>query len=214
MLNKSGSINEFGGINIPLFFLYIMSMFVCYFVVKNGVKTSGKIITFTALMPYFFFVVLAIRGVFLDGAGTGILYLLTPKLGKLFTAEIWIDAVVQVFYQMTVACSGIINLSSLKPKKQSYLEGVYIIPISLVVCGVLCSLNIFMYLGHFSQELGVEIDDLQLSGPELSFNIFPKALAILPWPNLWVFFFFMAMVFLGIDSEFGYLESVFCYLKD
>lgn len=39
-------------------------------------------------------------------------------------------------------------------------------------------------------------------------------MAILPWPNLWVLCFFVAMVFLGIDSEFGYLESIFCYLKD
>lgn len=32
--------------------------------------------------------------------------------------------------------------------------------------------------------------------------------------NLWVLLFFIAMVFLGIDSEFGYLETCFCYLKD
>jgi SNF family Na+-dependent transporter len=46
----------------------------------------------------------------------------------------------------------------------------------------------------------MDIRNLALSGTELSFNIFPKALAILAWPNLWVFLFFLAMVFLGIDS--------------
>lgn len=78
--------------------------------------------------------------------------------------------------------------------------GVYIIPLSIVICGMLCALNIFMYLGHFCQQENVDLKTLSLSGPELSFNIFPKALAILPWPNLWVLFFFIAMVFLGIDS--------------
>ena len=92
--------------------------------------------------------------------------------------------------------------------------GIYLIPVSLVVCGMLCALNIFMYLGHFCEEYNLDINNLKLDGPALSFNIFPKALAILPWPNLWVFCFFVAMVFLGIDSEFGYLESIFCYLKD
>ena len=92
--------------------------------------------------------------------------------------------------------------------------GVYLIPVSLVVCGMLCALNIFMYLGHFCEEYNLDINNLTLLGPELSFNIFPKALAILPWPNLWALCFFIAMVFLGIDSEFGYLESLFCYLKD
>lgn len=195
-------------------FFYLVSLVVCYFVIKNGVKTSGKIIMFTALMPYVFFFILAVRGIFLDGAGQGLLYLFVPDFTKLFRAEIWIDAIVQVFFQMTVACSGIINLSSLKPKREKFLLGIYIIPISLVVCGMLCAVNIFMYLGHFCQQQNLNIADLNLLGPELSFNIFPKALTILPWPNLWVFCFFVAMVFLGIDSEFGYLESLFCYLKD
>ena len=86
-------------------------------VIKNGVKTSGKIIMVTALLPYVFFTILLLRGFFLSGAGTGLKYLLLPDFTKLFALEIWIDAIVQVFYQMTVACSGIINLSSMKPKK-------------------------------------------------------------------------------------------------
>ena len=117
ILHKSGSINEFEAINPALFFLYIFSLYVCYLVIKNGVKTSGKIIMFTAMMPYVFFFILLIRGLFLSGAGTGLKYLLLPDFTKLFAVEIWIDAIVQVFYQMTVACSGIINLSSMKPKK-------------------------------------------------------------------------------------------------
>lgn len=97
------------------------------------------------------------------------------------------------------------SLSSLKPKKEKHLAGVFLIPLSIVVCGMLSALNIFMYLGHFCIQQNVHIADLTLSGPSLSFNIFPKALAILPWSNLWVLIFFIAMVFLGIDSEFGYI---------
>lgn len=169
---------------------------------------------FTALMPYFFFVILGVRGLYLEGAMEGLKYLFVPDFTKLFRSEIWIDAIVQVFYQMTVAISGIINLSSMKPKKENFMIGIYIIPLSITLCGLLCAMNIFVYLGHFCQEASLSISDLQLAGAQLSFNIFPKALAILPWPNLWVFCFFLAMVFLGIDSEFGFLESLFCFLKD
>jgi len=35
---------------------------------------------------------------------------------------------------------------------------------------------------------------------ELSFNVLPKALLMLPMANLWLFIFFFAMVLLGIDS--------------
>lgn len=37
-------------------------------IVKKGVKTSGKIVVYTSLMPYFLFFVLAVQGLFLDGA--------------------------------------------------------------------------------------------------------------------------------------------------
>lgn len=134
-------------------------------VVRKGVKTSGKIIMVTALMPYVFFFILLIRAFFLSGALTGLKYLLVPDFSKLFAIEIWIDAVVQVFYQMTVACSGIINLSSLKPKKESFMLGIYLIPVSLVVCGMMCALNIFMYLGHFCEEYNLDINNLTLLGP-------------------------------------------------
>ena len=116
-------------------------------------------------MPYVFFFILLIRAFFLSGALTGLKYLLVPDFSKLFAIEIWIDAVVQVFYQMTVACSGIINLSSLKPKKESFMLGIYLIPVSLVVCGMMCALNIFMYLGHFCEEYNLDINNLTLLGP-------------------------------------------------
>lgn len=145
----SSSISEFGSIQPFLFFLYSFSLFVCYVIVKNGVKQSGKIVVVTSLLPYVFFIILAIRGIFLDGAANGLSFLLIPDFSKLFAIEIWIDAVVQVFYQMTVAVGGILNFSSLKPKKEKHLMGVYIIPLSIAICGMLSALNIFMYLGHF-----------------------------------------------------------------
>lgn len=52
-------------------------------IVKNGVKTSGKIVVVTSLMPYVLFLILAIRGLFLDGAMEGIKYLLVPDFSKL-----------------------------------------------------------------------------------------------------------------------------------
>jgi SNF family Na+-dependent transporter len=84
VLRKSESINDFEGINPFLFILYIMSLLICYAVVHKGVKTSGKIILVTAILPYFFFILLFIRSLFLEGAYKGVIYLFTPKWKKLF----------------------------------------------------------------------------------------------------------------------------------
>ena len=48
-------------------------------IVRNGVKSSGKIVVVTALLPYFFFIVLFIRALSLDGAVEGVAYLFEPK---------------------------------------------------------------------------------------------------------------------------------------
>ena len=42
----------------------------------------------------------------------------------------------------------------------------------------------------------------------------PKALLMLPMPNLWIFVFFSAMVLLGIDSEFGLMEAMYGCVRD
>ena len=54
--------------------------------------------------------------------------------------------------------------------------------------------------------------DLKLSGPALAFIVFPKALTILPLSNLWAILFFITLILLGIDSEFGFLEGICCAL--
>jgi SNF family Na+-dependent transporter len=113
------------------------------------VKQSGKIVLFTATFPYVLFFIMLLRGLFLSGAMSGLSYLLDFK-GNFFNLSIWLEAIVQVFYQLTLACSGIIHLSSMKPKNQSFLKGLYMILGSVIFCGILCALNIFVYLGHFS----------------------------------------------------------------
>ena len=83
-MHSSNSISDFGSIHPFLFILYAFSLYVCYSIVKKGVKTSGKIVVFTSLTPYVLFLILAIRGLFLDGAMNGLAYLLIPDFSKLF----------------------------------------------------------------------------------------------------------------------------------
>ena len=163
-------------------------------------KTSGKIVVYTALAPFFLFVVLAVRAFSLEGAIEGLNFILMPDFHKLLSPGIWLDAIVQSLFQLTLADAGVIHFSSMKKKNEKMLMGVFLVPTAGALCGMLCSINIFMYLGHFCQQNGLDIKTLPLSGAELSFNVFPKALAGLPWANLWVMIFFFSMVLLGIDT--------------
>lgn len=163
ILHQSDSIDDFGGINPFLFVIYICSLIICHFVIKEGAKTSGKIIIVTASAPFVMFFILVLRGLFLDGAWEGIVFLFKPKWELLWTPSIWIDATTQVFYQLTIGVGTIVNLSTQKARRDNIFKSVLIVPIGLVLCGLLSALTIFIYLSHFCILNGYTIGDPRLS---------------------------------------------------
>lgn len=40
-----------------------------------------------------------------------------------------------------------------------------------------------------------------VTGPGLAFIAYPRAVALMPLPQLWAVFFFIMIIFLGLDSE-------------
>ena len=60
-----------------------------------------------------------------------------------------------------------ISLSSMKPRREKFLFGILMVPLAVIFCGLLSATTIFVYLGHFCQEIGLAIDDpaLNIAGP-------------------------------------------------
>lgn len=80
--------------------------------------------------------------------------------------------------------------------------------------GMVASVIIFGYLGYFCQKYGLKLEDLEVSGPGLLFITMPACLSTMFWPTLWVLLFFVTMVLIGIDSEFGLIETVCYWVED
>jgi SNF family Na+-dependent transporter len=66
------------------------------------------------------------------------------------------------------------------------------------------SIAVFLYVGHLAHILQIPLESLELSGAELCFIVFPMALNLLPWANLWAIIFFVMMLLLGIDTMFAF----------
>lgn len=120
----------------------------------------------TATAPFFIFFILIVRGLFLEGALEGIIYLFKPNWSLLWSPRIWIDATTQVFYQLSIGMGTIINLSCQKARRDDIFRSVLIVPLGLVLCGLLSALTIFIYLSHFCLINGLTIGDpsINISG--------------------------------------------------
>lgn len=83
-----------GGINYNAFTCFFISLIVVFLCIRKGIKTSGKVVYISAPLPYLLLFILLLKGVSLEGAITGIKFLLIPDIKKLFSVDVWMSALV------------------------------------------------------------------------------------------------------------------------
>lgn len=89
-----------------------MAWVIVFLCLCKGVKSSGKVVYFTALFPYVVLVILFVKGITLPGAINGIIFYVKPDWSLLFKASVWGDAAVQIFFALSPAWGGLITLAS------------------------------------------------------------------------------------------------------
>ncbi len=75
-VNRTYALNDFGEIGTikwDLSLCVLLSWIIVFACLAKGIKSSGKVVYFTATFPYVILIVLFIRGLFLEGAYEGVL---------------------------------------------------------------------------------------------------------------------------------------------
>ncbi|XP_064175661.1 sodium- and chloride-dependent GABA transporter 2 [Anguilla rostrata] len=213
-LRISPGIDQIGHLHWDLAVCLLVAWIMCYFCIWKGVKSTGKVVYFTATFPYVMLVILLIRGVTLPGASRGIQFYLYPDLGRLADPQVWMDAGTQIFFSYAICLGCLTALGSYNKYNNNCYKD----------CLALCFLNsgtsfvagfaIFSILGFMSYEQNVPISEVAESGPGLAFIAYPRAVSMMPFSPLWACFFFIMIVLLGLDSQFVCVESLVTAVVD
>ncbi|XP_049589297.1 sodium- and chloride-dependent GABA transporter 2 isoform X1 [Syngnathus scovelli] len=216
VLNVTGSVEELGGFRWELALCLLLSWVICYFCVWKGVKSTGKVVYFTATFPYLMLAVLLVRGLTLPGAIDGIKFYLYPEPSRLADPQVWMDAGTQIFYSYAICIGCLTALGSYnKYNNNCYKDCVYLCLLNSGTSFV-AGFAIFSVLGFMAYEQNTDISKVAESGPGLAFIAYPRAVAMMPFPQIWAIFFFIMIILLGLDSEFVGLEALatgICDLK-
>ncbi|XP_077385757.1 sodium- and chloride-dependent GABA transporter 2-like isoform X2 [Festucalex cinctus] len=216
VLNLTASANEMGEVRWELALFLLLSWIICYFCVWKGIKSTGKVVYFTATFPYVMMAVLLVRGLTLPGAIDGIKFYLYPEPSRLADPQVWMDAGTQIFYSYAICIGCLMALGSYnKYNNNCYKDCVYLCILNSVTSFV-AGFAIFSVLGFMAYEQNTDISKVAESGPGLAFIAYPRAVAMMPFPQIWAIFFFIMIILLGLDSEFVLLEGLatgICDLK-
>ncbi|VDI51145.1 Hypothetical predicted protein [Mytilus galloprovincialis] len=88
VLQMSSGIGELGTINWKLMLCFFFIWLVVGLCVIKGVKSIGKIVYVTAILPYILLFVFLVHGLTLDGSVDGIVFFFKPNFAKAFTFEV------------------------------------------------------------------------------------------------------------------------------
>ncbi|XP_034461964.1 sodium- and chloride-dependent GABA transporter ine [Hippoglossus hippoglossus] len=214
MLEQTNGVEEAGEVRWELLLILILSWILIYLCIFKGVKSTGKVVYFTALFPYVILIALLINNVQLPGALDGITFFIVPKWDKLLSVEVWVNAAAQIFNSIGIGFGSLLAMSSYNSFNNNILKDTLTICIINSLTSILAGFVIFSAFGYMSYLQGIPVSDLAVDGPGLVFVIYPQAFANMPVPQLWAVLFFFMLLCLGLDSEFAMVEVMVTSLMD
>lgn len=214
VLNVSEGIEYMGVFQWKLTLCLLTAWIIIFLCLIKGIKSSGRVVYFTATFPYFVLIILLIKAVTLPGAIDGIRFYIIPDLSRLSDIKVWEAAAVQIFFSLSVAGGGLITLASYNPFKNNVIRDTMIVCFGNCLTSFVAGFAIFSVLGFMAGELGLKVEDVAVDGSGLAFVAYPDLVTRLPGAPFWSFLFFAMLFTLGLDSQFAIVETILTGITD
>lgn len=191
---------SFSGTMYSVVPFHVIIVVVTLLTITLGAETIEK--TNKVMMPLFFilFIILAIRTAFLPGAGDGYKFLFKPNWTKLADINVWIAAMGQAFFSLSITGSGMIVYGAYLDKNEDIVGAAEDTALFDTIAAMVAAL--VMIPACFAYNMAPD------AGPGLLFVVLPTILQEMPGGRLFAIVLYLAVLFGGISSLMNMFEVV------
>ena len=182
---------------IPYHIIVVVGTLLTLFLGAHSIEKTNKV-----MMPLFFviFLILAVRVALLPGAASGYAFMFTPHWEKLADPMIWIWAMGQAFFSLSVTGSGMIVYGAYLSKEEDVVSAARHTALFDTIAAVVAALVIIPACFSYGLDVG--------AGPGLLFVTLPTILQDIPLGQLFAIILYAAMIFAGVSSLQNMFEAV------
>ena len=182
---------------IPYHVIVVAGTLLTLFLGAHSIEKTNKV-----MMPLFFliFLVLAVRVALLPGSAEGYKFMFTPRWEALKDPMIWIWAMGQAFFSLSVTGSGMIVYGAYLSKDEDVVGVAQHTAIFDTIAAVVAALVIIPACFSYGLDVG--------AGPSLLFVTLPTILQDIPLGRLFAVILYVAMIFAGVSSLQNMFEAV------
>ena len=182
---------------IPFHIIVVVGTLLTLFLGAKSIERTNKV-----MMPLFFviFLILAVRVAFLAGSGEGYAFMFTPRWEMLADPMIWIWAMGQAFFSLSVTGSGMIVYGAYLSKKEDVVGVAQHTALFDTIAALVAALVMIPACFSYGLDVG--------AGPSLLFVTLPTILQDIPFGQLFAIILYVAMIFAGVSSLQNMFEAV------
>ena len=182
---------------IPYHVIVVVGTLLTLYLGARSIEKTNKI-----MMPLFFiiFLILAVRVAMLPGVSEGYRFMFTPRWEALKDPMIWIWAMGQAFFSLSVTGSGMIVYGAYLSKDEDVVGVAQHTALFDTIAAVVAALVIIPACFSYGLDVG--------AGPSLLFVTLPTILQDIPLGRLFAIILYLAMIFAGVSSLQNMFEAV------
>ncbi len=182
---------------VPYHIIVVVGTLLTLFLGAHSIERTNKV-----MMPLFFiiFLVLAVRVALLPNVLDGYIFMFTPRWEELLNPMVWIWAMGQAFFSLSVTGSGMIVYGAYLSKDEDVVSGAQHTAFFDTLAALIAALVIIPACFSYGGDVG--------SGPSLLFVTLPTILQGIPMGRLFATILYIAMIFAGVSSLQNMFEAV------